>query len=96
MVGHGAVLNEASVGDHSLVGMNATVNAGVAIGRGSIVASGTTIPEDREIPPESFVRGVPARITPLAEVDIDADEIFETYSSGEYTNLARRHGMLFD
>lgn len=96
MVGHGAVLNEATVGDHSLVGMNATVNAGVTIGQGSIVASGTTIPEDRDIPPESFVRGVPARVTPLAEMDIDPDEIFETYSSGEYTNLARRHGVLFD
>ncbi|WP_423745864.1 gamma carbonic anhydrase family protein (plasmid) [Haladaptatus sp. SPP-AMP-3] len=96
MVGHGAVLNDAEVGDGSLVGFNATINSDVRIGERSIVAAGTVTLESADIPPESFVRGVPARVTPLSETTIDAEEIFESYSSGEYTGLAKRHGTLFE
>lgn len=96
MVGHGAVLNEARVEDWSLVGFNATVNSEVTIGESSVVAAGSVIPERQDIPPESFVRGVPARITPLAETSVDPETIFERYSSDEYTNLARRHEELFE
>lgn len=96
MVGHGAVLNEAAVEDGCLVGANATVNAGVTIGRGSIVGAGTVVPEDYDVPPESFVRGIPARVTALAETDVDPGATFEEYSSGAYTDLAARHGELFE
>jgi carbonic anhydrase/acetyltransferase-like protein (isoleucine patch superfamily) len=95
MVGHGAVLNEAVVEDGALVGFNTTVNSGVVVGERSIVAAGTVFPEEVRVPPESFVRGVPARISPLSEVDIDADEIFEDYHSGRYADLAARHEELF-
>ncbi|MFB6070052.1 MAG: gamma carbonic anhydrase family protein [Halanaeroarchaeum sp.] len=96
MVGHSSVLNDATVGDHALVGFNAVVNTDVRIGARSVVAAGTTIQESRDVPRESFVRGVPARVTPLAETDLDVDEIFESYSSGAYTDLARRHDALFE
>ncbi|MGM0398588.1 MAG: gamma carbonic anhydrase family protein [Halobacteriota archaeon] len=96
MVGHGAVLNEARVEDWSLVGFNATINTDVTVGESSVVAAGATIPEGQEIPPESFVRGVPARVTPLEETTVDPDSLFEQYSSDEYTNLARRHDALFE
>jgi carbonic anhydrase/acetyltransferase-like protein (isoleucine patch superfamily) len=95
MIGHGAVLNEATVDDGALVGFNTTVNADVHVGERCIVASGTVVPEGYDVPPESFVRGVPARATPLAETDIDADAIFEDYSTGGYTDLASRHEELF-
>ncbi|MFC4248190.1 gamma carbonic anhydrase family protein [Natribaculum luteum] len=96
MCGHGAVLNDAVVENESLIGFNATLNSGVHVGEGSIVASGTTVPEGYDIPPHSFVRGVPASVTPLSETTIDPDAIFEEYSSGAYTNLAERHGELFE
>lgn len=96
MIGHGAVLNDAVVEDGALVGFNTTVNTDVTIGTRSIVASGTVIPEEYDIPPESFARGVPATVTPLDETTIDAEEIFTAYSSGEYTDLARRHQGLFE
>ncbi|MCO8253983.1 gamma carbonic anhydrase family protein [Haladaptatus sp. AB618] len=96
MVGHGAVLNEATIGDGSLVGFNATINTGVHVGERSIVAAGTVTLEEADIPPESFVRGVPAQVTPLSETTIDAADIFESYSSGEYTGLAERHEGLFE
>ncbi|MFW6002839.1 MAG: gamma carbonic anhydrase family protein [Halanaeroarchaeum sp.] len=96
MVGHGAVLNEARVEDRSLVGFNVTIGTDVTVGESSVVAAGSTIPEGRDIPPRSFVRGVPARVTPLEETTVDPDSIFERYSSDEYTTLARRHDGLFD
>jgi carbonic anhydrase/acetyltransferase-like protein (isoleucine patch superfamily) len=96
MVGHGAVLDEARVEDGALVGFNTTVNTGVTVGAESIVASGAVVPEGYEIPADSFARGVPARVTPLAETDVDAEAIFEAYSSGAYTDLAGRHGDLFE
>jgi len=96
MIGHGAILNDAVVEDGALVGFNSTVNTDVTIGARSIVAAGTVIPEEYAVPAESFVRGIPARVTPLAETTIDPEETFRTYSSGEYTDLANRHEDLFD
>lgn len=96
MVGHGAVLNEATVEERALVGFNATVNTESTIGSGSVVAAGTVIPDEYDIPPESFVRGVPAKITPLEETGIDAEAILEDFSSGEYTDLAERHEDIFE
>lgn len=96
MVGHGAILNEARVEDGCLVGSNATVNPGATVGHDSIVGAGTVVPDDYEVPPESFARGIPARVTPLSETTIDPEEAFEEYSSGAYTDLAARHEELFE
>jgi hypothetical protein len=35
-------------------------------------------------------------VTPLSETNIDAEETFTAYSSGDYTDLAGRHTELFD
>jgi len=94
MVGHGAVLNDTTVADGALVGFNSTVTDS-HIGERSIVATGTVVPAGYEVPAESFVRGMPATVTPLAETSIDPDAVFEAYSSGGYTDLAHRHEELF-
>lgn len=96
MIGHGAVLNEARVETGALVGFNTTLNTDSRVGSGSIVAAGTVVPDGYSIPSESFVRGVPAEITPLEETGIDPEAIFEEFSSGAYTDLANRHGDLFE
>ena len=95
MVGHGAVLNDATVEDGALVGFNSTVSE-ATIGEGSIVAMGTVVPPGYEVPPESFVRGMPASVTPLSETRVDPESVFEAFSSGDYANLAQRHEDLFD
>tara|TARA_R110002126_G_scaffold25583_5_gene87492 strand:- start:10865 stop:11611 length:747 start_codon:yes stop_codon:yes gene_type:complete len=46
--------------DDCWLGANTTVLAGVRIGRGSIVAAGAVVNQD--VPPDSIVGGVPARI----------------------------------
>lgn len=96
MVGHGAVLNDVVVEDGALVGFNATLNSNVTVGARSVVASGAVVPEGYSIPAESFVRGVPATVTPLSETTLDPDEIFEEHHSGAYTDLATRHTDLFE
>lgn len=95
MVGHGAVLNDTTVEDGSLIGFNSTVTESV-IGENSIIAMGTVVPAGYEVPPESFVRGMPASVTPLEETRIDPEAVFEAFHSGDYTNLAQRHDDLFE
>ena len=95
MVGHGAVLNESAVERGAMVGFNATVSD-ARVGARSIVAMGTVVPSGYEIPPDSFARGTPARVTPLSETDIDRDGVFEQFASGEYAHLVDGHDDLFE
>ncbi|MFB6191692.1 MAG: gamma carbonic anhydrase family protein [Haloarculaceae archaeon] len=94
MVADGAVLNEATVGDGAVVGFNATVTE-AEIGPRSVVAAGAVVQRGTDVPPESFVHGVPARITPLSETSIDAGGIYDAYTTGEYDSLPARHAELF-
>jgi 2,3,4,5-tetrahydropyridine-2-carboxylate N-succinyltransferase/tetrahydrodipicolinate N-acetyltransferase len=48
------------VEDDVLIGANAVVLEGVRVGRGAVVAAGAVVVED--VPPETVVAGVPARI----------------------------------
>lgn len=94
LVGHASVLNDSHVGEAALVGFNTTLSD-ASIGARSLVAMGTVVPDGYEVPPDSFVYGMPARVTPLSERDIDRDAIFEAFSSGEYAHLTDGHEDLF-
>lgn len=94
MVGHGAVINESVVGEGAMVGFNATVSE-ATVGAHSLIAMGTVIPSGYEVPADSFVRGTPARVTPLSETDIDREAVFERFGSGEYAHLRDGHDDLF-
>lgn len=61
-VGHGVVLHGCSVGDFSLIGMNATVLDGAKIGKRCLVAAGSLVRPGTVIPDGSFVAGNPAAI----------------------------------
>jgi len=95
MIGHGAVCNDTTVEAGAIVGFNATVSDAV-IGAESIVAMGSVVPSGYEVPEASFVRGTPARVTPLAETDIDRDAVYGEFGTGEYAHLTEGHGELFD
>jgi len=66
-IGHGAVVHGCTIGDDSLIGMNATINSGASIGRGSLVAAGSVVRESAEFPEGSVIAGVPAKV--LRRVD---------------------------
>lgn len=95
MVGHAAVINEATVENRVLVGMNATLNRGVHVNDRCVIAPNTVIPQDRDIPPESLVMGIPATVTPFADTDHDIETILANYSSEYYTEMAAKHEDLF-
>jgi len=60
----------ATIEDDVMVGGGATILPGVRIGRRSFIAAGTVVVHD--VPPGSFVVGVPGRIEPLPP-DLDRD-----------------------
>lgn len=96
IVGHGAILNVASVSDNVLIGMNATLNRDVRIAERCVIAPNAVVPEGRHIPSETLVHGVPARLTPFEETDHDFDSIFARYSPETYIELAERNDGLFE
>jgi carbonic anhydrase/acetyltransferase-like protein (isoleucine patch superfamily) len=61
-IGHGAVINCSRIGNHVLVGMNATLLHDAVIGDYCIIAAAALVKERMEVPDKSFVAGVPARI----------------------------------
>ncbi|MES3517225.1 MAG: gamma carbonic anhydrase family protein [Natronomonas sp.] len=95
MIASGAVLDDSSVDDGCLVGFNATVSD-VSVGERSVVAAGAICRFGTEVPPDSFVYGHPAQIRPLEKTGVDAEELMQQYSTGEYRDLAERHTDLFE
>lgn len=61
-VGHKAMLHGCSIGDNTLIGMNATVLNGAKIGKNCIIGANTLIPERKSIPDNSLVVGSPGKI----------------------------------
>lgn len=61
-VGHNAVLHGCTVGDHSLIGINAVVLNGAKIGNNCIIGANALIPEGKEIPDGSLVVGSPGKV----------------------------------
>jgi carbonic anhydrase/acetyltransferase-like protein (isoleucine patch superfamily) len=61
-VGHQAMLHGCSIGEGSLVGIQAIVMNGVVIGRECIVGAGALVPEGRTIPDRSLVIGSPGKV----------------------------------
>jgi carbonic anhydrase/acetyltransferase-like protein (isoleucine patch superfamily) len=61
-VGHRAIVHGATVESDCLVGMGAILLNRVVVGSGSIIGAGAVCREGMEIPPNSLVVGVPAKV----------------------------------
>src|ERR1700676_2318083 len=61
-VGHLAMLHGCTIEDDCFIGIGAVVLNGAKIGRGSVIAAGAVVPEVSEVPAESMVMGVPAKV----------------------------------
>lgn len=61
-VGHKAMLHGCTVGDYSLIGINAVVLNNVKIGKNCIIGANALVPEGMEIPDNSLVLGSPAKV----------------------------------
>lgn len=61
-VGHKAMLHGCTVGEGSLVGINAVVLNGAVIGRGCLIGANALVTEGMQIPDGSLVLGSPATV----------------------------------
>ena len=71
-VGHKVMLHGCTIGDESLIGINAVILNGAKIGRHCLIGANSLIPEGKEIPDGSLVMGSPGKIVrTLSEVQIE-------------------------
>jgi carbonic anhydrase/acetyltransferase-like protein (isoleucine patch superfamily) len=70
-VGHQAMLHGCTIGEGSLVGIQAVILNGAKIGRNCLVGAGALVTEGKEFPDNSLIIGAPARVArTLSEEDI--------------------------
>ena len=61
-VGHKVMLHGCSIGDNSLIGINAVILNGATVGRNCLIGAGSLIAENKTIPDGSLVMGVPGKV----------------------------------
>ncbi len=60
-IGHQAMLHGCTVGDGSLIGIQAVILNGAKIGKGCLVGAGALVTEGKEFPDHSLIIGAPAK-----------------------------------
>ena len=86
-VGHLVMLHGCTVGDNTLIGMQAVVLNGAKIGRNCIVGAGALIPAGKEFPDNTLIVGSPAR----AVREVSAEQAADTRrGSDHYVANAKR------
>lgn len=85
-IGHGAIIHGATIGENTLVGMNAVVMDDVVIGKECIVGALTFIPAKMNVPDRSVVVGNPAKIVKEVSDDMVA---WKTEGTGWYQRLPK-------
>jgi len=91
-VGHQVMLHGCTIGDGSLVGIQAVILNGAKIGRNCIVGAGSVVTEGKEFPDNSLIVGAPAKV--IRTLD-EATALKLAASAEHYVENARRyvHGM---
>lgn len=87
-IGHRAILHGCTLGDGTLVGMGAIVLNGAAIGRRCIIGAGALVAENKTIPDDSLVVGMPGRV--VRSLDEAAFRMLEQ-AAQVYVERARRY-----
>ncbi|MCC5884463.1 MAG: gamma carbonic anhydrase family protein [Halomonas sp.] len=87
-VGHQAMLHGCTIGDGSLIGIQAVILNGAVIGENCLVAAGAVVKEGAEFPPNSLIVGAPAKV--VRELDHKVIEGMRGNAAG-YVEKARQH-----
>ncbi|MDX1494573.1 MAG: gamma carbonic anhydrase family protein [Longimicrobiales bacterium] len=66
-IGHGAKFESCTIGDRTVVGMNAVILQRATVGEECLLAANTVVLEGREIPARSLVAGVPGTVKKTLE-----------------------------
>ena len=65
VIGHGAVIHGAKIGDNVLIGVNAVLLDGSEVGDNCVIGAGAVVLQNTKIPAESVVVGVPGKVRPM-------------------------------
>lgn len=88
VIGHGAIVHGARVGDRCLIGMGATLLSQTRLGNECFVAAGAVVPPGLEVPDRMMVMGVPGKIVrPVKEEELE----YMRWLVPHYIELAERH-----
>ena len=79
-VGHQAMLHGCTIGDNSLVGINAVILNHAKIGKNCIIGANCLITQGKEIPDNSMVLGSPGKVIR----EVTKEEIVELKHSAEH------------
>ncbi|MRX08273.1 gamma carbonic anhydrase family protein [Pseudoduganella sp. FT25W] len=72
-IGHQAMLHGCTIGDGSLVGIQAVILNGAKIGNGCLVGAGALVTEGKSFPDHSLIIGAPAKVArPLTPEEVAA------------------------
>lgn len=95
-VGHQAMIHGCSVGEGSLIGIQAVILNGAKIGKNCLVGAGALVTEGKEYPDNSLILGTPAKVVrTLSESDIaNLRRIANSYvaRSREFKNTLKKIG----
>ncbi len=87
-IGHNVMLHGCTVGDYSLIGINAVVLNGAKIGKNCLIGANTLIPEGKVIPDGSLVMGSPGKV--VRELSEQQIKLLEA-SAAHYVHNAQRY-----
>ncbi len=93
-IGHKAMLHACTIGEGTLIGIQAIVLNNARIGRYCLVAAGAIVTEGKTFPDRSLILGVPAKVVrPLTEEEItvlrESAEIYDEHRATYKTKLTR-------
>ena len=87
-IGHNAMLHGCTVGDYSLIGINAVILTGAKIGKHCIIGANSLIGEGKEIPDGSLVMGSPGKV--VRDLTDEQKKLLEA-SAAHYVKNGQRY-----
>ena len=87
-IGHNAMLHGCTVGDYSLIGINAVILNGAKIGKHCIISANSLIGEGKEIPDGSLVMGSPGKV--VRDLTDEQKKLLEA-SAAHYVKNGQRY-----
>jgi len=87
-IGHQVMLHGCTIGDNTLIGIQAVILNNAKIGRNSIVGAGAVVTEGKEFPDNSLIVGAPAKVIRTLD-DAAASRLLQ--SAQHYVENSRRY-----
>ena len=88
IIGHGAIVHGARVGDRCLIGMGSTLLSETRLGNDCFVAAGAVVPPGLNVPDGMMVMGVPGKIVrPITEKERE----YMRWLAQHYVELAEQY-----